>query len=272
MTFTSIESTRQGSIALISLNRPEKLNAINATMIAEINTALDEIEADESILSIVVHGKGRAFSAGFDLQAGIAAKRETEADWQAAIDTDLDLIMRFWHSPKPTIAALHGYVLAGGFEIALACDMSVCDSTTLFGEPEVRFGSSIVALLLPWYVNPKRAKRMLLSGQDRMTADEAQRFGIVNEVVGEGEALSAGIALAREVALMDPDSVRMTKQAINQSYEIMGLSRALRMGADTSVKIETLETDLRREFNRILREQGMQAALAWREARLDKDG
>jgi len=272
MTFTSIESTRQGSIALIGLNRPEKLNAINATMIAEINTALDEIEADESILSIVVHGKGRAFSAGFDLQAGIAAKRETEADWQAAIDTDLDLIMRFWHSPKPTIAALHGYVLAGGFEIALACDMSVCDSTNLFGEPEVRFGSSIVALLLPWYVNPKRAKRMLLSGQDRMTADEAQRFGIVNEVVGEGEALSAGIALAREVALMDPDSVRMTKQAINQSYEIMGLSRALRMGADTSVKIETLETELRREFNRILREQGMQAALAWREARLDKDG
>ena len=272
MTFTSIESTRQGSIALISLNRPEKLNAINATMIAEINTALDEIEADESILSIVVHGKGRAFSAGFDLQAGIAAKRETEADWQAAIDTDLDLIMRFWHSPKPTIAALHGYVLAGGFEIALACDMSVCDSTTLFGEPEVRFGSSIVALLLPWYVNPKRAKRMLLSGQDRMTADEAQRFGIVNEVVGEGEALSAGIALAREVALMDPDSVRMTKQAINQSYEIMGLSQALRMGADTSVKIETLETDLRRQFNEILREQGMQAALAWREARLDKDG
>jgi len=271
MTFTTIESTRQGSIALIGLNRPEKLNAINAIMIAEINTALDQIEADDSILAIVVHGNGRAFSAGFDLQAGVAAKRETEADWQAAIDTDLDLIMRFWHSSKPTIAALHGYVLAGGFEIALACDMSVCDSTTLFGEPEVRFGSSIVALLLPWYVNPKRAKRMLLSGQDRMTADEALRFGIVNDVVSEGGALSAGLALAHEVARMDPDSVRMTKQAINQSYEIMGLSQALRMGADTSVKIETLETDLRRQFNEILREQGMQAALAWREARLAKN-
>ena len=135
----------------------------------------------------------------------------------------------------------------------------------------MRFGSSIVALLLPWYVNPKRAKRMLLSGQDRMTAEEALRVGIVNEVVAEGEALNAGLALAREVALMDPDSVRMTKQAINQSYEIMGLSQALQMGADTSVKIETLETELRREFNRILREQGMKAALAWREARLDTD-
>jgi enoyl-CoA hydratase len=271
MPFTTIELTQQGPIALLGLNRPDKLNAINAAMIDEINRALDAIEADDATLAIVVHGKGRAFCSGFDLQAGVAANRTTEADWRAAIDADLELIMRFWHSPKPTIAALHGYVLAGGFEIALACDISVCDSKTLFGEPELRFGSSIVALLLPWYVNPKRAKRMLLGGQDRMSADEALRHGIVNEVVAEGEAVDAGLALAREVALMDPDSVRMTKQAINQSYEIMGLSSALRMGADTSVRIETLETELRRQFNRILREQGMKAALAWREARLDRD-
>jgi enoyl-CoA hydratase len=125
--------------------------------------------------------------------------------------------------------------------------------------------------LLPWYVNPKRAKRMLLGGQDRMSADEALRCGIVNEVVADGEALNAGIALAREIALMDPDSVRMTKQAINQSYEIMGLKQALKMGADTSVRIETLESELRSQFNQVLREQGMKAALAWREARLDPD-
>jgi len=272
MTFSTIELTHQGPIALLGLDRADKLNAINASMIAEINRALDTIEADAALQAIVVHGKGRAFCSGFDLQAGLAANRKTEADWRAAIDADLDLIMRFWHSPKPTIAALHGYVLAGGFEIALACDMSVCDQSCVFGEPELRFGSSIVALLLPWYVNPKRAKRMLLSGQDRMSAQEALRYGIVNEVVDDGEALNAGLALAREVALMDPDSVRMTKRAINQTYEIMGLSSALRMGADTSVEIETLETELRREFNRILREQGMKAALAWREARLEQDG
>ena len=271
MSFTTMEVSQQGPIALLALNRPDKLNAINALMIDELNQALDQIEADADTLAIVVHGNGRAFSAGFDLQAGVAAKRETEAEWRAAIDADLELIMRFWHSPKPTIAALHGYVLAGGFEIALACDLSVCDSATLFGEPEVRFGSSIVALLLPWYVNPKRAKRMLLSGQDRMPAQEALTCGIVNEVVAEGEALNAGLALAREVARMDPDSVRLTKQAINQTYQIMGLGDALQMGADTSVKLETLETDLRRQFNQVLREQGMKAALAWREARLSLD-
>jgi enoyl-CoA hydratase len=272
MAFTTIELSQQGPIALLGLNRPDKLNAIDATMIDEINTALDRVEADDALQAIVVHGNGRAFCSGFDLQAGVFAGRKTEADWRAAIDVDLEMIMRFWHSPKPTIAALHGYVLAGGFEIALACDMSVCDSATLFGEPELRFGSSIVALLLPWYVNPKRAKKMLLSGQDRMPADEALQHGIVNEVVAEGEALNAALVLAREVALMDADSVRMTKQAINRTYDMMGLGKALRMGADTSVEIETLETELRKQFNRILRSDGMKAALAWREARLDSDG
>ena len=272
VTFETIELSQQGPVALLTLDRPDKLNAINATMIAEINHAFDQIEADDSILAIVVTANGRAFSAGFDLQAGVAANRTTEGDWREAIDADLELIMRFWHCSKPTIAALHGYVLAGGFEIALACDMSICDTTALFGEPELRFGSSIVALLLPWYVNPKRAKKMLLSGQDRMSADEALQHGIVNEVVAAGEALASSLALAREVALMDPDSVRMTKQAINQTYEIMGLGEALRMAADTSVRVETLETDLRKQFNRILRADGMKAALAWREARLDKNG
>ena len=271
MTFETIKIDQQGPVALLALNRPGKLNAINATMIEEINLALDDFENNNAVQAIVVHGNGRAFCSGFDLQAGVAANRETEDDWRKAIDADLELIMRFWHCTKPTIAAVHGYALAGGFEIALACDMTVCDSSGLFGEPEVRFGSSIVALLLPWYVNPKRAKKMLLTGQDRMSAEEALQHGIVNDVVVEGEALQAGIALAREVALMDPDSVRMTKQAINQTYDIMGLSKALRMAADTSVKIETLETELRRQFNQILRNDGMKAALTWREARLDKN-
>jgi enoyl-CoA hydratase len=269
--FETIELSQQGPVAVITLNRPDKLNAINAVMIDELNQALDRIEANDGVHALVVSGNGRAFCSGFDLQAGVVANRKTEADWRQAIDIDLDLIMRFWHCRKPTIAALHGYVLASGFEIALACDMSVCDQSALFGEPELRFGSSIVALLLPWYVNPKRAKKMLLTGQDRMSAEEALSHGIVNEVVAEGQALQRAIALAREVALMDPDSVKMTKQAINQTYEIMGLGKALRMGADTSVKIETLETELRKRFNQILRSEGMKAALAWREARLDRD-
>jgi enoyl-CoA hydratase/carnithine racemase len=129
MTFETIVLDQRGPVGLLGLNRPGKLNAINATMIDEINLALDQFEKDDSVHAVVVHGNGRAFCAGFDLQAGVAAKRETEADWREAIDADLELIMRFWHCSKPTLAAVHGYALAGGFEIALACDMTVCDSS-----------------------------------------------------------------------------------------------------------------------------------------------
>ena len=271
MPYNTIEFDRQGPVAIISLNRPKKLNAINAEMIDEIHHAFDQIEVNDAVHAVIVNGHGRAFCAGFDLQAGVEANRSTEADWRKAINTDLKMIMRFWHCSKPTIAVVHGYALAGGFEIALACDMTVCEKGSRFGEPELKFGSSIVALLLPWQVNPKRAKKMLLTGQDRMSAREALDYGIVNEVVAKGAGLERGIELAREVALMDPDSVRLTKRAINQTYEIMGLNEALRKGADMSVKIETLETELRKRFNQILRSEGLQHALAWREARLDQN-
>jgi enoyl-CoA hydratase len=271
MPYNTIEFDRRGPVAIISLNRPEKLNAINAEMIDEIHHAFEQIEANDAVHAVVVNGNGRAFCAGFDLQAGIEANRKTEADWRKAINADLQMIMRFWHCSKPTIAVVHGYALAGGFEIALACDMSVCEKGSLFGEPELRFGSSIVALLLPWYVNPKRAKKMLLTGQDRMRAKEALACGIVNEVVERGAGLERGIEIARDVALMDPDAVRLTKRAINQTYDIMGLEQALRKGADTSVKIETLETELRKRFNQIMRSEGLKHALAWREARLEQN-
>jgi len=268
MSCQTIELDTAGPVATITLNRPEKLNAFNQMMLVELGQALDRIEADDDIQAVVLSGNGRAFCVGFDLEAGIQANRRGVKDWRQALEFDKDLIMRFWNLTKPTIAAVHGYALAGGFELALACDLTICDHDTLFGEPEVRFGSSIVALLLPWYTNPKRAKKVLLTGEARMSADEALGLGIVNEVVEPGMVYRAALATGREIALMDPDSVRLTKQAINRSYEIMGLNHALDMGVDTAVQIESIETELRRQFNRILREEGMQAALKWREERL----
>ncbi|MFT5111055.1 MAG: enoyl-CoA hydratase [Parasphingorhabdus sp.] len=268
MNYETITLENHGPVALLTLNRPEKLNAINSTMLNELMVALGQIESDDSVYAVVLAGNGRAFCAGFDLKAGVEANRQGVKDWRVALEYDFDVIMAFWNFPKPTIAAVHGYALAAGFELALACDLTVCDSSALFGEPELRFGSSIVALLLPWYTNPKRAKKMLLTGENKMPPDEALSQGIVNEVVAEGQACQRALQLGKEIALMDTDSVRMTKQAINRTYEIMGMSQALKMGVDTSVEIESIETELRREFNRILREQGMQAALSWREERL----
>ncbi len=272
MTYETIELSIDGPVATISLNRPDKLNAINTTMLRELDSAMCDLEAKDEVMAIVVHGKGRSFCVGFDLKASVDTGRRNEKQWRAALEYDLSVIMRFWHCEKPTIAAVHGYAVAAGFELALACDMTVCGTSALFGEPEVRFGSSIVALLLPWYVNPKRAKKMLLTGHDRMTAQEALQHGIVNEVVADNEVVEHAKTLAAQTALMDPDSVRLTKIAINQTYQIMGMDQALDAGLETSIEIETTETALRREFNRILREQGFKAALKWRETRLGNSG
>ncbi|MDH3476033.1 MAG: enoyl-CoA hydratase/isomerase family protein [Rhodospirillales bacterium] len=265
--FDTIAVERRGPVALMMLNRPERLNAINRAMVDEINRALDGLEGDAEVRALVLHGSGRAFSAGFDLKEGAAETRETEDDWRAVLQRDLDFILRFWDSPLPTIAAVHGHCLAGACELAMACDITVAAEGTLLGEPELRFGSGVVALLLPWLANPKRAKEVILTGNDKVTAAEAQRLGMVNRVVPDGTHLEAALEMARTIAVMDRDALALTKRAINETFEIMGLKRALAMGLETDLKIETMETPERRAFGEILRKEGLKAALAWRESR-----
>jgi enoyl-CoA hydratase len=254
-------TARQGAVAVITLDRPEKLNAITPGMTADLGRALDDIEGDGRVRAIVIEGAGRAFSAGFDLEAG---EWDSVANIRREMETDFDLILRFWDCPKPTVAALHGYCLGGALELALACDMAVASVDTRLGEPEVRFGSGIVALLLPWVTGPKQAKELLLTGSDRITAQRALEMGLVNRVVPEGQHRAAALELAREVAANDAAAVRLTKLAINRSYEAMGLRQALAQGLELGIAAEASETDESRAFNEILAKQGAKAALAWR--------
>ena len=106
---------------------------------------------------------------------------------------DFDLIMRFWHSPKPTIAVVQGYALGGGFELALACDLTVAADDCRFGEPELRFSAGIVALLIAWHMSPKQSKEIYLLASTAITAEEAQGFGMINRVVPLGQ--ERGVAL-----------------------------------------------------------------------------
>ena len=135
--------------------------------------------------------------------------------------------MSFWDCPKPTIAAVHGYCIGGAFELSLACDVTVAAEGTRFGSPEVKFGSGAVALLLPWVAGPKVAKELLLTGDDGLSATRALALGIVNHVVPDGQELDKAKTIARSVALAASDAVRLTKLAINRSYEAMGMKAAL---------------------------------------------
>jgi enoyl-CoA hydratase/carnithine racemase len=267
MSYETILFETRGPIGLLTFNRPDRLNAFSQPMIDEVNRQLDLVERDENIRVLVVAGAGRAFSAGFDLKDGADRPWGTVADVTATLKKDFDFIMRFWHFSRPTIAAVHGYALAGACELAMACDITIAADGTRFGEPELRFGSGMVALLMPWLSGPKKAKEFLLTGNDRIDAVEALACGLINRVVPLGQELPSALALACEIALNDRVKVAMTKRAINRGYEIMGMLAALDMGLDTDIQIEALQTPEGKEFKAIAKRDGLKAALVWRDAR-----
>ena len=256
----------RGAIAVLTLNRPDKLNAINAAMIDELSRALDTAEADEAVRVIVLAGAGKAFSAGFDLDMETGDGAPDPAAIRRALHNDLRIIMRFWDSPKVTLAAVHRYCLGSAMELAVACDLTVAADDCLFGAPEVRFGSGIVALLLPWLVGPKQAKRLLLTGDDRVSASDALGMGLISSVVAADRLMDEALAVAQRIASNDPLAVKLTKQALNRSLDIAGLRAALAQALEIDVLIESTDSPEKREFEAVLKRDGAKAALAWRAA------
>jgi enoyl-CoA hydratase len=235
-----IEYTADGAIARIRLNRPKKLNAINGEMLDGLTAALDQAEADESIRVVLLSGEGRAFSAGFDLDIGAPAEGVSLAEHtRRELRRDFDLIMRFWDCPKPTIAAVHGYCLGSSMEITAVCDITVAAVDCLFGAPEVRFGSGIVCLILPWVIGLKQAKELLLTGDDKVDALRAASMGLINKVVPADRLVAETDAIAQRIAANNELAVRLTKRAIQRSVEIAGLRDALDQALQLDFEIET---------------------------------
>lgn len=258
---------RRGRVALVTLNRPERLNAVSRRMIGEMHSVLDHIEADAEIGAIVLTGAGRAFCSGMDLKDDAAAGPNDVGGWRRVLNDDFEFLMRFWRSPIPTIAAVHGFCLAAGCELAMACDVTIAEEGCYLGEPELRFGSVITALMMPWLTGPKLAKELLLSADDRITAERAERIGLINRIAQKGKCLEEALTLATRMATMDKDAVAMTKEAINRTFEIMGLHEALKANLDVAVQLESLETPSRKQFREITAREGLQAALKWRDER-----
>jgi enoyl-CoA hydratase len=268
--YTTLSVTVDSRIATLTFQRPNVLNAFDPTLVTETIQALAALEANDEVLAIIVRGTGRAFSAGFDMKASAAAPTPDTAGWRTILETDFAFIMGFWHCAKPTIACVHGHCIGGAFELALACDITVAAASTRFGAPEVRFGSGTVAMLLPYIAGPKAAKELLLTGNDRLTAARAEALGIVNHVVPDGEEYARACTIAADLAAAAPEAVRLTKRAINRSYEAMGLNAALASALETDIFLEAAGGPQRAEFNRIRAAEGLKAALAWRDAQFSR--
>lgn len=260
---STVQVENLGDVARITLNRPEKLNAIDSGMLDQLEQALDEAEQREEVRAILLDGNGRAFSAGFDI-AGAAPGGSQNDHLRRELTRDFEVIMRFWDCPKPVVAAVHGYCLGSSLEIAAVCDVTIAADDTCFGAPEVRYGSGIVCLVLPWIIGYKHASEVLLAGANNIDAARAAGIGLVNRVVPAAELYSEALAMARQISANDALAVRLTKRAIHRSMDIAGMRKALRAALELDIQIETTETEESVAFNDILRERGVKAALAWR--------
>jgi enoyl-CoA hydratase len=275
MNFETIIYEKEGPIAWITLNRPEKLNAISKPMVKELLLATDKAQCDDEVRVIILKGEGRAFSAGFDLEFDEQPDRTEEEELLALkteLHNDFDMIMRFWHSPKPTISAVHTYCLGGAMELAVACDITIAASGCRFGEPEVKFGGGVVAMILPYVCGPKRTKEILLTGNDRISPEQAEEWGLINRVVKPENLVEEARKIALEIARNDQLAVRITKQAINTSYEFGKMRNALKHALELAIVVESTETDESRQFNEILKKEGAKAAIDWRDRQMGYTG
>ncbi|MGH7110573.1 MAG: enoyl-CoA hydratase [Stellaceae bacterium] len=215
--YQNILVERRGAIGLITLNRPQALNALNAALIADLGAALDEFEADEGIGAIVLTGNERAFAAGADVKemadkTYISAYRE-------------DFITRGWERVaqcrKPTIAAVAGFALGGGCEIAMMCDIIIAADTARFGQPEITLGTMPGAggtQRLPRFIGKAKAMDLCLTGR-MMDAAEAERLGLVSRVVPAADLLAEAVKVALRICEMSTPVAMMVKESVNRAFE-----------------------------------------------------
>jgi enoyl-CoA hydratase len=216
MTYQNIKVETKGRVGLITLNRPQALNALNSALIAELNAALDIFEKDDGIGAIVLTGSEKAFAAGADIK---------EMQSKSYMDVFLGDFITDWEritrTRKPVIAAVAGFALGGGCELAMSCDFIIAADTAKFGQPEINLGVMPGAggtQRLTRFVGKSKAMEMCLTGR-MMDAAEAERAGLVSRVVPAADLLADAIKTAETIAAKSLPIVMMTKESVNRSYE-----------------------------------------------------
>jgi enoyl-CoA hydratase len=230
--FDTLLYEKQDGVAYVTLNRPEALNAYNIQMRDDLYQILSAIKDDDEVLVAIFKGAGKkAFCAGADLSEFLSAPSPVVA---RQVRFERDVWRLFLNIPQPLIAALHGYVLGSGIEIALCCDIRIASEDSQFGMPEVELGIIPAAggtQTLPRAVGQGRALEMLLANR-WLSAEEAYHIGLVNRVVPIDEQLKAAEEVAKKIASCNPTAVRYAKQAV-----VRGLDQSLAEGLDLEKRL-----------------------------------
>jgi enoyl-CoA hydratase len=254
----------EDKVAVVTLNRPEKLNALNRELWAQIDAAFARAEEDVEVRTIVLEGSGRAFCAGGDASAGEDPSGLLR--WWEHYERHHARQFRMWSSSKAIIAAVHGYCLGGGVELALWCDIVVASEDARLGHPEIR-GGAVLYSVVPWLTGPQQAKLFMLSG-DVIGAREAERLGLVARVVEAGAVRSEALKLAKRLSRVPPVAARAVKQMINGLYDQMGIRAQQAAGIAVSAMVNGM-TPIEKgteEIERVRRKEGFKTSLRVRDA------
>ncbi|HXG18900.1 MAG TPA: enoyl-CoA hydratase/isomerase family protein [Methylomirabilota bacterium] len=255
-------------VAILTLNRPEKQNALSQGLMAELRDVLDAIDCDSAVRVVLLTGAGRAFSSGFDLSPKelAADTPQDEADWNRLIKLNFDTLMRIWHLRQPVVAAVNGPAIAAGSNLALICDITIAANTATFGEPEIRHFALSPLLLLPYFANNSKAMHYLYYSGDTINADEALKLGLVSKVVPLEQLMSEAQRIAQRIAKVPAYPVQITKRSIKAAYEMMGFKNAMELHrANDALVIDASQIEEKRKLMRVLMENGLRAFLELRD-------
>jgi len=257
----------EDTVAIVTLNRPDKVNALSREMWRELDAAFVRADENPDVRTIALVAEGRSFCAGADLSPG---QDPTEIlPWLDAHSKHHDRQFRMWDTSKTIIAGVQGYAIGRGLELALWCDIVVASEEAKLGQPEVREGW-VLPSLVPWLTGPQQAKLFMLSG-DLASAHEAQRLGLVAKVVEAGAARSEAIKLAKRLSRVPAVTARAVKQWVNRVYEQQGMRAHQAAGIGIAVATSAMSPREKgtEELERIRREQGFKASIKFRDAPFD---
>jgi len=238
MTFETIDYSAADGVARIILNRPERLNAINRQLIADLRYAVVAAVDDESVRVIVLSGAGRAFSAGYDLDWGTKAEDATQralsGQWDPVRDYqgmshNVRVFMSLWESTKPVIAQVHGWCVGGGTDMALCADLIYVAEDAQIGYPPARIWGEPTTMMWVYRLGLEHAKRLMLSGES-LSGKEAERVGLASRAVPAADLPSVVDEMARRLATIPANQLAMSKMLVNQAYENMGLRTTQMLG------------------------------------------
>jgi len=262
-------------VGLVTLNRPEKLNALSMEMRLEMEQVLLKADADASTSVVVLRSEGRSFCVGFDIGGGgrdpsKQSWRHDARQYHERLSVSLRTLMTPWTMQKPVIASVQGHALGGGCELAMFCDLTIAADDAQFGEPEILFSQAGPGMVMPWIIGHKRARELLYFG-DTIDAKRALDLGMVNRIVPLAELRAATLKYAKRLSLIAPEALVTAKRAINQGLESSGFRNALQAGLDAVAPLYATTTEVGRQFEEVRAKQGLKAALRWRRDQLRED-